>query len=81
MSTLQSGRIDVNLTKSQKLKKKKSSSDKLDQTLSSRRKVRITLPLRFLKKKKRKKEASLNLVIKKNIPTLVLVKEDREMES
>jgi len=56
MSTLQSGRIDVNLTKSQKLKKKKSSSEKLDQTLSSRRKVRITLPLRFLKKKGRKKQ-------------------------
>jgi len=57
MSTLQSGRIDVNLTKSQKLKKKKSSSEKLDQTLSSRRKVRITLPLRFLKKKKKEERS------------------------
>jgi hypothetical protein len=38
MSTLQSGRINVNPVK------KKSSSEKLDQTLSSRRKVR-TLPL------------------------------------
>jgi hypothetical protein len=56
MSTLQSGRIDVNLAKSQKLKKKKPSNEKLDQTLSSRRKVRRTLPLENSQKNKERKK-------------------------
>jgi len=56
MSTLQSGRIDVNLAKSQKLKKKKPSSEKLDQTLSSIRKVRRTLPLENSQRKKERKK-------------------------
>jgi hypothetical protein len=42
MSTLQLERTDVNPAKSQK---KKASSEKFDQTLSSRRKMTRTLPL------------------------------------
>jgi hypothetical protein len=56
MSTLQAGRIDVNPAKSQKLKKKKPSNEKLDQTLSSRRKVRRTLPLENSQKNKERKK-------------------------
>jgi hypothetical protein len=45
MSTLQLGRTDVSPAKSEKSKRKKASSEKFDQTLSSRRKMRRTLPL------------------------------------
>jgi hypothetical protein len=52
MSTLQLARIDVSPVKSQKLKKK-ALSEKFDQTLSSRRKIR-TLPLENSQNKRRK---------------------------
>jgi hypothetical protein len=53
MSTLQLARIDVSPAKSQKLKKK-ALSEKFDQTLSSRRKIRRTLPLENSQNKRRK---------------------------
>ena len=60
MSTLQLEKIDVSPAKSQKNNKKKeeerkkASSEKFDQTLSSRRKMRKTLPLGNSQNKRRK---------------------------
>jgi hypothetical protein len=61
MSTLQLEKIDVSPAKSQKNKnkkkkkeRKKASGEKFDQTLSSRRKMRRTLPLGNSQNKKRK---------------------------
>jgi hypothetical protein len=51
MSTLQSGKTNVSPAKSLK---KKASSAKFDQTLSSRRKMRRTLPLGNSQNKRRK---------------------------
>jgi hypothetical protein len=53
MSTLLLGRTDVSPAKKRK-KKKKASSEKFDQTLSSRRKMRRTLPLGNSQNKRRK---------------------------
>ena len=50
MSTLQLGRTDVSPVRSQK----KASREKFNQTLSSRRKMRRTLPLGNSQNKKRK---------------------------
>jgi hypothetical protein len=56
MSTLQLGRTDGSPVKSHKEKEeeKKASSEKFDQTLSSRRKMRRTLPLGNSQNKRRK---------------------------
>jgi hypothetical protein len=58
-------------------KRKKASSEKFDQTLSSRRKMRRTLPLG----NSQNKRESSNPAIRKNTQILVLVKGDRQMGS